>query len=112
MKADRKNSLFDPNQIGLTRLFDRPRRREAAGGHNLVPLSQNRRLRAHVAGVCFASRTERPPPLASEATLGDEREANPGRYRPLTVLIGEKGKAAGFRMADGFAVCTASNKCS
>jgi hypothetical protein len=61
----------------------------------LVPLSQNRRLRAHTAGVCFASRTERPPPLASEATLGDEREANPGRYRPLTVFDRGKGKAAG-----------------
>jgi hypothetical protein len=48
-----------------------------------------------VAGVCFASRTERPPPLASEATLGDEREANPGRYRPLTVFDRGKGKAAG-----------------
>ena len=69
--------------------------REAAGGHNLVPLSQNRRLRAHTAGVCFASRTGRPPPLASEATLGGEREANPGRYRPLTAFDRGKGKAAG-----------------
>lgn len=64
-----------------------------------------------MAGVCFASRTERPTPLASEATLGDEREANPGRYRPLTVLIGEKGEAAGFRMADGFAVCGIKKRC-
>ena len=72
--------------------------------HSLVPLSQNRRLRADTTGVCFASHTERPPPLASEATLGDEREDNPGRCRPLRVLIGDKGKAAGLRMADGFAV--------
>jgi hypothetical protein len=34
MKADRKNSLFDLNQIGVTRLFDRPGRRDAATTHH------------------------------------------------------------------------------
>jgi len=77
--------------------------RAAGSGGNLVPLSQNGRLRAHTPGVCFASRTGRPP-LLGKLDLG-RREArfvfvshtrfdSPGGCRPLAVLIGDQGKAA------------------
>ena len=71
--------------------------RPAARGHNLVPLSQKRRLRADAVGVCFASRTG--------------RSVTPARPA-LRVLVGaelvrharRQGKAVGFHVADGFAL--------
>jgi hypothetical protein len=66
-----------------------------------------------MAGVCFASRTGRPPPLAREATLGDEREANPGRYRPLTAFDRGKRQSRRFTAWPTALLCApASNKCS
>jgi hypothetical protein len=71
----------------------RPGRREAASRHNVVPLSQNRRLREDTADVCFASRTASP-------CLGKQRLGTtvrqPRWILTQTVLIGEKGKAVGL----------------
>jgi hypothetical protein len=67
MKADRENSLFDPNQIALTRLFDGPRRREAAsaaGSGSLAIFAAIRRASSFVIASIYRRMWRRMQPIA------------------------------------------------
>ena len=96
------------NKAGV-QFVDRPRRREAAGGQDVVPLSQNRRLRADKAGVCFARRTGRPLPWQARQHSGrcevfvSPGSTTPGECRAQRGIDRVSRQSRRYLMGDGFA---------